>query len=432
MHLLPFGLDINCLIMANELIYFDDQYYKRAKRFVINTITEEEYRLYKDGKLRKIYDSFEYLLLDNIQYYNRIIRTIILLYDNMIIDHGKVIDFANRGQYKRPMTPTKFYYLIMCNIDFSRDEIIFAYDTLKDYPGNSFKDLYKYLKDITAFNFNLSFTASLQNVKSYTKLLANDTTDEKYLDKITSNINNEAVYITSEDLEKSIEGTLATFENMCEVYELLKLDITDSETVIDVQPTKITVFNKESEMLCEFKDGILVRRSVRNFRGCFEWDAIISKYLSAIYSWVLKSVDYENRLIDLIEYLVLNNRKRFKAIRQSPDKRIFATLEVKKSWNHYFLYEAIYVNGILVRKTRTSVKGDYVAKEIYKRGYWVFGYEDFDMLQCKFGNLSDTTMLQQYYLDFVYNSQITIDKLLFEMQTNLLDTCTHLDKIYRI
>ena len=66
--------------------YFKDEWYYRAKNYVHNTITEQEYKLYKAGKIRKLYDSFEYLLLDNLKYYNRIIRTIIWLYENELID----------------------------------------------------------------------------------------------------------------------------------------------------------------------------------------------------------------------------------------------------------------------------------------------------------------------------------------------------------
>lgn len=424
----------------DALNMFNDQYFYKAKKHVINTITKQEFELYKAGKIRKIYDSFEFMLLDNIKFYNRIIRTIILLYDNILIDHGKVVDYVEREAYKISMTPTKFYYLILCNIDSTRDEIIYAYDKLSNLNCSTFKEFFPYLIDITAFSFNLTLVKNLNKrngLKTYSKLLESDITDEKFIKKVTNGFNRDSLYITPDSLENSLEESFQTICKMSEIYELLKDSIKDTD-IIDIQPTCITLINAKSEFECRFQDGVLKRSSNRNFNECYEFDYAISKNLKQIYSWALESIpNHDNSIVELIEYLVKKYRRKFKAIRPHVSANIFSTLRVVKKWNNFFLEEFVYYsdtystsnNRILLRTHSYSCKEYNIGKMIYKLGYFIFGLEDYDMLDYKFKNF-DIQQLKEYYMEFVYGSQTTIERELISMNDNLTNTIEKLSKIY--
>lgn len=419
---------------------FNDQYFYKAKKHVINTITKEEFELFKSGKIRKVYDSFEFLLLDNLKFYNRIIRTIILLYDNILLDHGKVVDYLDRTPYKIPMTPTKFYYLILCNIDSSRDEIIYAYDKLSNLTCSTFKEFFPHLIDVTAFSFNLTLLKNLSKkngLKAYSKLLDSDITNEQFIKRITNNFNKDSLYITSDSMEKSLEESFQTFCKMNEIYELIKDSVKETD-IIDIQPTCITLINAKSEFECRFKDGVLKRTSNRNFNECYEFDYAISKNLKQIYAWALDSIEnYDNDLIYLIEYLVKKYRKKFKAIRPQVSQNLFSTLRVVKKWNHFFLEESVYYTDtylnpnsrILLRTHTLSCKEYELGKTIYKLGYFIFGLEDYDVLEFKFKDF-EIQRLKEYYMDFVYNSQTTVERELILMNDNLSNTISKLEKIY--
>ena len=73
--------------MIQEYKMFNDPYFERARRYVKNEITQEEVDLYSLGKIRKIYGSFEELLFDNLEYYSRIIRTVLWLYENTLVHY---------------------------------------------------------------------------------------------------------------------------------------------------------------------------------------------------------------------------------------------------------------------------------------------------------------------------------------------------------
>ena len=102
---------------------FNDKWFDMCSKHVINTITEQEYKLYSEGKIRKVYESFEHLLVDNLEYYERIIPSLLILYENTFIIAGKFIDKIPKSSFKISMPPTPISYMCLMPLDATREEI---------------------------------------------------------------------------------------------------------------------------------------------------------------------------------------------------------------------------------------------------------------------------------------------------------------------
>lgn len=119
---------------SNSVI-FNDQYFTTAQeKFINNKVLPYEQNFAKRGQTRRIYKSLEHLLLDNIQYYNRIIRTLFVLFENRSIQDGKSLGHVenpfkglSRALYKKKITPTQLYYIALLPPDFTHDEFTLGF-----------------------------------------------------------------------------------------------------------------------------------------------------------------------------------------------------------------------------------------------------------------------------------------------------------------
>ena len=86
---------------------FNDLWYDSASQYVENTITEQELILYKTGKIRNLYESLGHCLIDNLQHYDRIVRTVILMFENKLIHNGSVIEGSpsRKKIWRQKITP---------------------------------------------------------------------------------------------------------------------------------------------------------------------------------------------------------------------------------------------------------------------------------------------------------------------------------------
>lgn len=412
--------------------YFKDEWYYRAKNYVHNTITEQEYKLYKAGKIRKLYDSFEYLLLDNLKYYNRIIRTIIWLYENELIDHGKSIDKINKNEFKVPMTPTVFYYIILLPIDATRDECLLAFPSIASYSGENFVELFKPISKINAFKFNMAYCKGMYECKTYLQTLERDITNTSFLSKITEDIDNESIPLTRAGMSKALEETMLTVERMANIYHKINRHLKKRTQFVNIKPTRISIFDANSEHECKYENGKIVRQSVRNFRGCFEYDAIFSKYLKEIYQWAETSIDnYENELIQIMRAFVLKYRRKALAVRVSANQDLVSYIQFRKCWTRYKLIENTYFRGALIKTESYVVSADNVGKMLFKQGYFVIGKKDQQDELLEYATNLDTDNLIILYMDFVEMLNKSIDKLLVWMEANLKLELEHLEEIYR-
>lgn len=396
---------------------FNDHWFERARTHVLNQVTEEEITLFRLGKIRKVYESFEILLLDNLEYYERIIRTIIWLYENILIDNGKTIDRINKEPYQIPMTPTKFYYLILLNVDATLDEIHYAYPTVKYSEEDTFVTLFKKLRKVTAFSFNIVFmNGKRPNLKSYTELLKSDITSKEYLDKVLSNFSKSACFITESELLKDLTDALQLYTSQSELKFNILSDAPEG-TMCEINPNKIVLFNQTAEHVCEYIGGNLKQYSVRNFRECFTFSQIFASNLQPLYSWFLTAVkSYDNTIVELMTHFIKSNHRGLNFVRFSDDGILISTIKLKKRWNQYKAIEETRLNGVLIRTNSYYAKLENIGKLLYKKGYFIFGYEDLKFMLSTYSDiLTSYNKLFGYWCECIKESQNDFDSFKTEI-----------------
>lgn len=355
---------------------FDDDWFYVAKQHVINTITKEEYQMYKSGRIRRIYESFEHMVLDNIEYYDRIIRTIVWLYENKLVVKGKMVDSIKKSPFKIPMTPTVFYYIVLMPIDATIEELYLAFPSLKDNIGQTFVELFKPLSKINAFKMNIAFCKQMYKTKKYAEQLELDKTSSSYLNKIMTNINDDVVAVTKNGLTKSLQDIVVLNKQMVDMYNLIDSDLDKRNSeYCNVKPTKVMLFSRNAEYECTFTDGRIIRQSVRNWEQCFKFDKVCSKYLDSIYKWIDKSSpDYTSDLVQLMNLCVVKYMHKAIAIRKSQNTKVWSKCTFKKCWGWWLIREETFFEDICIKKQDYHVTEQNIGRTLVRNGYYVIGH----------------------------------------------------------
>lgn len=352
---------------------FNDIYFERARRYVKNEVLQEEVDLYAMGCIRKIYSSFEELLFDNIEYYSRIIRTILYLYENTIVSNGKILSKIDKVKYKIPMTPTKFYYIIFANAESTRDEILYGYPQISHTKGTDFVSMWNDLTKIGSFAFNVAFVYEQFKTRSYMLGLQKDITDPAYLQKVI--VNSSFIYIDKQILAEDIGKVMNISERTYYLYEKFAKFITP-RTMVDCRPNGLSYIGPCYSEEVKFGDDFISRSQNGQIESTYEFDTYLSMSMKDIKSraheLVILSHSLENLKL-ICSSMITNYRRRFKAVRINPDGLGYSFVLIKKFWNNFRVIET-YVNDkeVLYKRQFNLGKLHKVVNYLLLNGYFVY------------------------------------------------------------
>lgn len=413
---------------------FDDPWFTIAQQHVINTITKEEYGLYKAKRIRKIYESFEHMVLDNIEYYDRIIRTIVWLYENKFVVRGKMVDTIKKNAFKVPMTPTVFYYIILMPTDALVDEMYLAFPSLRDHIGSTFLELFKPMVRINAFKMNMTYCKGYYGTKNYAEQLELDKTPSKYLNKVLHFMSDDILAVTKQGLIKDMKNIVSMTKQMVDMYNLFEpmLDKKANE-YCNIKPTKVMLFSPNSEYECIFEGGKVIRQSVRNWQKCFKFDKVCSDNLEAVYKWIDTSVpEYDCDLVLLMNAIAIKYERHAIAVRRSVNKKVWSRCKFKKCWSWWRLTEETFFGNDLIRTDHYHVSEQNIGKTLIRNGYYVVGkQEDYDWMLniVQTDDLSKLLTIYQMWIDQMDNNR---QSLLVQFRYNLDNILNrHLPYIYK-
>lgn len=387
--------------MIQEYKMFNDPYFERARRYVKNEITQEEVDLYSLGKIRKIYGSFEELLFDNLEYYSRIIRTVLWLYENTLVHNGKIITKVEKTCYKIPMTATKFYYITMIQADFKRDEILYGYPQISYAKGQTFQDFWPELLKVGSFVFNLTFSLEHCETKSYQVAFEQDATDNDYLSKVV--VNSKFIYIDRLILSHDISNVLKISENIIRNWDLV-YKFQEDDTVIDSRPNGISYIGATFSEEVRFLESSISREQIGDVRESLKFDMFLSKKMPDIYDNVQEMKAYRESLDNLkliCISMIQNYRKSFKALRLTPDGNSYSFIVIKKFWNNFRLIECFFNHSRLVwRRSFVFGKIYKVANYLLNNGYFIYTISNLE--DCiRVAKLDDPEMILDHFTEYI-------------------------------
>lgn len=356
--------------------FFNDQWYNRAKKYVINTITEEELFLYRDGKITKIYSSFEEMLLDNINSYSRIIRSILWLYENIIVQDGQVITKERKVKYKIPMSCTKFYYMIMCNNDFTRDEIFYGFPQLGKARGKDFKGLFRKLTSIGSFAFNVIYTTEKYNTKSFTKAFSNDITDNDYLYKICNFQYDNLLFIEKHNLNKDISNLVTINENFINLYRILLSGVKSKRSTLNILPNRLEYKSINGLYTCSFSEKDISKSLTSTHKELIDFDNCVNENIKYLHKFNNKNYSYTlSNLRLLCTFMIDEYKTNFTAIKHHPGTFDYSICTFKKYWNVYECIETKYNkdgNELYKNIIKTGINSN-TTQFLFNNGYYIFG-----------------------------------------------------------
>ena len=353
---------------------FKDELFHRAKRYVNPEITQEEAHLYVSGRIRKIYSSLEELLLDNISYYNRIIRSLLVFYENRVYEFGKYVGSLEKTKYTELMTPTRLYYLILVQPDFNRDEILLGHPQLKSTEGQTFRDLLPHLIKIGSFNFIASYTNTKFNTRSYTKGLSLDLTPNDFINKILDI--KTVCYVDkkslTEDFDKvqMIEGNVTSLEKM--FYPYIK-----TKTFLSFTPSSLKISTADYSSSLSYSLNQINRSLTGSFKKAKRIEVLISSKiedLSDIFKINHELVSDMTTLMSICGSMIQYFGKDFIAYRIS-SSGVYSTIVSKRFWNNRRLIETFYDkdNNPIHIQIKTFGKLVKAVDYIVNSGYFVYG-----------------------------------------------------------
>ena len=387
--------------MTQEYKMFNDIFFERARRYVKNEITQEEVDLYTLGKIRKIYGSFEELLFDNLEYYSRIIRTILWLYENTLVSNGKIITKVEKINYKIPMTATKFYYICFCQATSTRDEIIYGFPQISSARGNTFAELWNDLLKVGSFVFNATFSLEHCETKSYQVALEHDVTDNEYLSKVV--VNSKFVYIDRMILGLDIQNVLQINENIIYNFNILSRQQT-SDTILDSRPNGLSYIGGGFSEEIKFLENSISREQIGDIEESLKFDIYLSKKMPDIYKNVLNIREHRQKLDNLkiiCISMIQNYRRSFKAVRLCADNESYAFCVIKKFWNNFRIIECFVKKSSLVwKRSRTFGKIYKVANYLLDNGYFIYTIGQLE--DCiKVARLDDPELILDHFTDYI-------------------------------
>lgn len=409
-----------------------------CSKHVINTITEQEYKLYSEGKIRKVYESFEHLLVDNLEYYERIIRSLLILYENTFIIAGKFIDKIPKSSFKISMTPTHIYYMCLMPLDATREEILIGYPSLEKYEFADLSGCFKQLCRINAFKINLQYCKDKYGAKSYADGIISDITNTGYIESVLGELSKDITIIDKNQLAISLEHSIQTYSETVQMSENIAKMLPNG-SLCNVKPNKIQLFSKLAEFECKYENGTVIRRALRNFKECFEFDQAIASNLKSVYHFFTECLgNYDNELVRFMNMFVEKNKKKAVAIRISPSQNLISVMNFRRCWANYRLIENTYIineNGdytknILVKSESYIAKPQQIGNRLFKEGYFVIGLvENLESLINISMNLDFDSLISAYF-EFVENHSMNIEIFKRLFQYNLSKCIALCRKLY--
>lgn len=400
-----------------EYKIFNDRFFDRARRYVKNEITQEEVDLFTTGQIRKVYGSFEELLLDNIEYYSRILRTILWLYENTLVSNGKIIIKTDKTRYKIPMTATKFYYICMIQPDFNRSEIIYGYPQISYAQGNTFQELWPELLKVGSFVFNVTYSVEHSNTKSYQVAFENDVTNSDYLSKVV--VNSRFIYIDRAILSTDIASVVRMNETMFYNFDALKEHITDY-TFVDSRPNGISYLGPGYSEELMFTPFGIRRDQTGSLEDTFPFDATLTSqlvYLNIRKNSIYQELDSIQNLKLICSSMIQNYRRKFKAVRLHYDNLGYSVITIQKFWNNFRVIELCFRNNSLLYKRQFNIgKLHKVVKYIVENGYFIYTINQIED-SIKIAQLDDPEAILNHFTEYI-NRTFVDSTLRLELMEN--------------
>lgn len=405
------------MITSNPLLFEDIDYY-RCKQFVNNTITEEELKAYREGKLREVYHSFETMLMCNLKHYDRIISFCTIAFLGYVrINNEPIKEHLSKVPLEFELTPTRIWCMSMCGITSTEFELNYAWNyrgkksIIKFAATNeqtlfeaNFKHIYK---QSILFRRFVEYASYRIGTSGFIQTKINDVTSNKRLNDICSKFTKSSL-VSDIDKLKGIQKLIDYHkQNEIDLYNSLNNNLTNmygnqTDFAVFVFHNEFYLHSKKFKMLIskkKKKDGTqtIHKEYLSNSYECFIAESKLASSIKEQIKWTKSSLPSElkideNNLITILLNMLNTNYKNVICIKQTPVSNVYSKIYFRGVFNNLYICETMYMGNTIAYESRICMSKENAARYIVERGYYMFGTSD-EIIDVLSGKLS---LLEHY------------------------------------
>lgn len=399
-------------LITNNPLLFEDLNYFKVKHYIENIITEKELNAYQSGKLKKVYPTFEHLLIDNLKYYDRIMS-----YCTMILHHYVDIDGFQytEGLKKVPielfLTPTKIWCAVFTSQYSTKWEIEYGWnvnhlknphpDTNQSILEVNYKRLYDVSKSFAKFN---EYNSIRLGVNGFRQCLLAENTPNKKLAQVCSKFNKTTTALSEEQLQNIFQYSVAINNITDKLYQSLDECLSvmfagdKSQYSIYILMKEFYIFTSKFTLKVSKENGTISKSYLANAYECFVAEKYLVSSINTQIEWSQFEIPsefnfdktiLENILLKLLEDNFRNVVCISRPLNMESDKNLIGLKSdrklIKVTFSGIFanvkISENFMINNRVIKTNTKVLSRKNAVKYLIDKGYYLFGYsEDIEKL----------------------------------------------------
>lgn len=393
-------------LITNEPLLFEDLNYYHIKKFINNTITDNELKAFNNGNLTDLYSTFDELLVCNLKYYDRIISYCTMVFMHYVeINDIKYDKGLNKIPFELELTPTKIWCAVLTNEQSTKWEIEYGWNirNLSLPIKNSTKSIFEinynriYRENKTFAKF-CEYNSVRVGVNGYRQVLLMDNTPNRKLAQVCQKFTKTSTAISESQLD-TIYKYSKTLNNINEkLYSALDSCLNlmfkgdKSQYSIYIFNNEFFIFTSKFSLKVSKYGGKIQKDYLANSYECFLAEEYLIESIKTQIEWsqfkLDAGYDYDKNILKSLLTNLLNiDYKKIVCINKSffiddewkeSDKKDIKLVKVTFSgiFSNIRITENFMINNRVIKKQDKVLSKANAADYLIDRGYYIFGYEE--------------------------------------------------------
>lgn len=413
-------------LISNDPLLFEDLNYFRIKRFIDNSITKEELKAYKSGKLSDLYHTFDELLVCNLKYYDRIINYCTMVFMQFVeinsINHEKDLD---KIVLELELTPTKIWCAALTSEKSTKWEVEYGWnirnlvepikDSERSIIGINYKRLYSESQNFAKFN---EYNSVRLGVNGFRQSFMLENTPNRKLAQVCQKFTKTSIAISETQLDtvfkysKELDGLNEKLYNALDSCLSVMFRGDKSQYSIYILMNDFFIFTSKFSLKVSKINGKITKDYLANSYECFLAEEYLLGSIKTQIEWsqykLNSGFEYDKNILkSLLVNLLLGNFKNVVCASKTffidddwkdTDKRDVKICKVKFSgiFNNVRITENFMINNRVIKTQHVTLSKTNAAAYLIDRGYYIFGYDEDVSKLLELDNITKKDLVEHY------------------------------------
>jgi hypothetical protein len=404
-------------LITSQPLLFEDIDYVKILPYINNTIYQFEIDKYKSGDLRKLYPNFEYMIMDNLIHFQRIMRFCTLAFCHYVRFSNNVIitDKFENLPFSLDMTPTQIWCCALSSPESTRYELEYGWNISElvkpiqedmSYLQVNWNRLYA----IRLFSMFMEVSAYELNTKGFRETFIADKTTNQILARVCKKFTNSSVAISEESFDTLFEYVKFKEEMHNKLYTsihkcLEKIFPNQKEFGIFIYDAEIFLYTTKFTLrIIKNEKGQISKEYLGNTNECFAAEEYLAESIPLQIKWSIFRIpddfNYDKNILKNLLINMLNeNYRDIICIKRMNEYGVTSKIIFKGIFGNVYIVEQYYIgNTFLTERTKCLSKKN-AANYIIDRGYYIFGTEK-EVLELMLNEKLNKVLLVNHYCGY--------------------------------